>query len=90
MAALRVDLPEPTLPGREARRDQRDLPRRARRWSWDVVDADADATTNELIVEIEAASDETLADQPVIGPIMGDGSEHDLAHLGADRARASA
>ena len=68
------------------------------RWSWDAVDADADATANELIVEIEAASDAALTEQSVLGPIMGDGPEHDLGHLGAiaksvgmtDRVRALA
>ena len=50
-------------------------------WSWDQVDADADATADALIAEIVAADDETLADLEIIASIMGDGPEHDLAHL---------
>ncbi len=51
-------------------------------WSWDQVDADADASADELIAEVEAAGDEALEDQKIIGSIMGDGPEHDLGHLG--------
>ena len=51
-----------------------------------------------FIAEIAAASDEALHDQKVLGPILGDGPEHDLGHLGAiaagvgmsDRVRALA
>ena len=50
-------------------------------WSWAKVDADADATADALIAEIVAAGDETLADMEVIASLMGDGPEHDLAHL---------
>lgn len=50
-------------------------------WSWEQVVADADATADALIAEIAAADDATLADLEVIGSIMGDGPEHDLAHL---------
>ena len=50
-------------------------------WSWAKVDADADATADTLIAEIVAADDETLADMEIISSIMGDGPEHDLAHL---------
>ena len=90
MAALRVDLPEPTLPGEGLDATNAIFHDERARWSWDVVDADADATANELIVEIEAASDAALTEQSVLGPIMGDGPEHDLGHLGADRDGASA
>ena len=98
MAALRVDLPEPTLPGEGLDATNAIFHDERARWSWDVVDADADATANELIVEIEAASDAALTEQSVLGPIMGDGPEHDLGHLGpiarsvgmTDRVRALA
>ncbi|HEX5148701.1 MAG TPA: DinB family protein [Candidatus Limnocylindrales bacterium] len=50
-------------------------------WPWDRVLADADATSRELIAEVEAASDATLANDRISGSIMGNGSEHTLAHL---------
>ncbi len=43
--------------------------------------ADADATTDELVAEIQAASDETLGLPRISGTIMGNGSEHTLTHL---------
>lgn len=98
MAALRVDLPEPTLPAEGLDATNAIFHDERAHWTWEVVEADADATTNELIVEIQAASDEALTDQKVIAPIMGDGPEHDLGHLGpiaasvgmTDRVRALA
>jgi hypothetical protein len=50
-------------------------------WTWDRVVADADATTEALIAEVSAASDDTLTDPKVIGSILGDGAEHALGHL---------
>jgi hypothetical protein len=50
-------------------------------WTWDRVDADADATAEALIAELAVAAD-ALADSAVLGSIMSDGPEHDLAHLG--------
>jgi len=50
-------------------------------WSWDRVDADADTTTEALSAEVAAASDETLVDPKILGSMMGNGPEHDLAHL---------
>jgi hypothetical protein len=50
-------------------------------WSWERVVADADATTDDLVAEIEAAVDETLALPRISGTIMGNGSEHTLTHL---------
>ena len=46
MAALRVDLPEPTLPGEGLDATNAIFHDERARWSWDVVDADADATAN--------------------------------------------
>ena len=50
--------------------------------------ADADATTDDLVAEIEAATDETLALPRISGTIMGNGSEHTLTHLTPIAARA--
>jgi hypothetical protein len=50
-------------------------------WSWSEVDADADTATADLIAEIEVAPADTLAEGRVAGSIMGNGSEHALAHL---------
>lgn len=82
MAALRAGLPEPTLPAEGLDATNAIFHDERAQWSWDVVVADADATADELIAELDLASDEALADQKVIAPIMGDGPEHDLAHLG--------
>ena len=56
-------------------------------WTWEQVLADADATTDELVAEIEAASDETLVLERISGTIMGNGSEHTLTHLAPIAAR---
>ena len=50
-------------------------------WSWQEVVADADATTDDLVAEIEAAAEETLALPRISGTVMGNGSEHTLTHL---------
>jgi hypothetical protein len=50
-------------------------------WPWDRVAVDAEATAEALIAEVAAADGTMLADPDVIGPIMGDGAEHDLDHL---------
>ncbi len=57
-------------------------------WTWDEVLADADAASDALIAEIRGASDETIADDRIVGTTMGNGPEHDLAHLPALAARA--
>ena len=84
MAAIREGKPEPALPGGEDQ-DATNAVFHAERadWSWDRVVADADASADELIAEVEAAGDDSLEDQKVVGSIMGDGPEHDLAHLGS-------
>lgn len=81
MAARREGRAKPALPAVDI--DQTNALFHADRadWSWEQVDADADATADALIAEIAAADDATLADLEVIGSIMGDGPEHDLAHL---------
>ena len=82
MAALRAGLPEPQLPSEDLDTTNAVFHAERAQWSWDQVDADADASADELIAEVEAAGDDVLEDQKVVGPIMGDGPEHDLAHLG--------
>jgi hypothetical protein len=50
-------------------------------WTWAQVETDADVTSADLIAEIEVAPADTLAEGRVAGSIMGNGSEHALAHL---------
>ena len=79
LRALRVGLSEPI----EVETDEANAAFHAERsgWTWDQVLADADATTDELVAEIQAASDETLSLPRISGTIMGNGSEHTLTHL---------
>ena len=81
MAARREGRPQPPLPAADI--DETNTIFHAERadWAWDRVEADADATADALIAEISAADDEALTDPKVLGSIMGDGPEHDLAHL---------
>ena len=57
-------------------------------WTWARVLADAEAASTALLAEVEAASDETLATDRINGTIMGNGPEHDLAHLSGVAERA--
>jgi hypothetical protein len=83
MAANRQGLAEPTHPA-EAIDDMNAIYHDERAdWAWDRVDADADQTAEALIAEIAAATDDAIIDTKVLGSIMGNGSEHDLGHLGA-------
>jgi hypothetical protein len=50
-------------------------------WTWEQVETDADATTDDLVGEIDAAADETIALPRISGLVMGNGSEHTLTHL---------
>ena len=79
LRALRIGANEPI----EVETDEANAKFHAERvaWSWPEVIADADASTDELITEIEAAPDETLALPRISGTIMGNGSEHTLTHL---------
>ena len=79
LRALRIGANEPI----EVETDEANAKFHAERvaWSWPEVVADADASTDELIAEIEAAPDETLALPRISGTIMGNGSEHTLTHL---------
>jgi hypothetical protein len=82
MAALREGRPEPTWPAEGLDETNAIFYAERADWPWAQVEADADATTDALVGEVEAASDAALRDQKVLGPIMGDGPEHDLGHLG--------
>ncbi len=86
LRALRVGLSEPI----EVETDEANAKFHDERsgWTWDEVLADADATIDELVAEIQAASDETLALPRISGTIMGNGSEHTLTHLTPIAARA--
>ena len=79
LRALRIGANEPI----EVETDEANAKFHAERvaWSWPEVVADADASTDELVAEIEAAPDETLALPRISGTIMGNGSEHTLTHL---------
>jgi hypothetical protein len=87
-AARREGRDEPQVPAAET--DEANAIYHAERadWTWDEVLADADAASDALIAEIRAASDETIADDRIVGTTMGNGPEHDLAHLPALAARA--
>lgn len=84
MAAFRAGGPEPELPGGDDL-DATNAVFHAERaeWDWARVDADADASADALIAEVQAAGDDALEDQKIVGSIMGDGLEHDVAHLGS-------
>lgn len=85
LRALRNGTDEPT----EVETDETNAIFHAERagWSWEQVETDADATTDDLVAEIEAAADETLALPRISGTIMGNGSEHTLTHLTPIAAR---
>lgn len=57
-------------------------------WSWLQVAQDAETTTQDLLAEIVAASDETLTEPRITGAVLGNGSEHTLTHLAPIAARA--
>jgi hypothetical protein len=79
LRALRIGASEPI----EVETDEANAKFHAERvtWTWPEVVADADASTDELVAEIEAAPDDTLALPRISGTIMGNGSEHTLTHL---------
>jgi hypothetical protein len=82
MAALRAGDPEPQLPAEGLDATNAIFHDERAGWPWAQVEADADTTADELVAEVQAASDGALRDQKVLGPILGDGPEHDVAHLG--------
>ena len=82
LAARREGRDEPPLPAVEMDDVNAIFHAEHADWAWDRVAADAESTTDALVAEVAAVSDETLADPRVVGLIMGDGPEHDLGHLG--------
>jgi hypothetical protein len=82
-AARREGRDEVPLPATETDESNAILHAERADWTWDQVLADADEATEALIAEIEVASAETIADDRVLGTTMGNGPEHDLAHLPA-------
>ena len=86
LAAIRQGRPEPEGGGET---DATNAVIHAERagWAWDQVLADADATAEALVAEVEAADDATLAVDRTVGSIMGNGAEHTIIHAGsvADR-----
>jgi hypothetical protein len=79
--ALREGLEEPALAATETDAINAIFHAQRADWSWDRVIADADATTAALVAEVGAATAESLADGRISGSIMGNGSEHTIAHL---------
>ena len=90
MAANREGREEPSLAATETDEINAMFHAQRAHWPWDQVVADADATTADLIAEVEAAPPAVLEDPQLVGSIMGNGPEHTLAHLAplADRVGA--
>ena len=86
LAAIREGRPEPEGGGET---DATNAVIHAERadWPWDRVAEDAEASATDLVAEIEAADDATLAVDRTVGSIMGNGAEHTIIHAGsvADR-----
>ena len=82
LAAIREGRPEPEGGGET---DATNAVIHAERadWPWDRVAADAEASATDLIAEIEAADDATLAVDRTVGSIMGNGAEHTIIHAGS-------
>jgi len=87
LAALREEREEPALASTET--DEINAIFHAERadWPWERVAADAVATAEALVAEVEAATAATLAVDRVTGAIMGNGPEHTLGHLAPIAAR---
>jgi hypothetical protein len=88
LAARREGRDEPQVPAAET--DEANAIYHAERadWTWDEVLTDADDASDALIAEIRAANAETMAEDRVVGSTMGNGPEHDLAHLPSLASRA--
>ena len=82
MAALRDGRPEPEETDDGIDEVNAILHANRADWTWGRVEVDADASADALMAEVAAASDEVMGDPRMIGSIMGNGSEHDLGHLG--------
>ncbi|MEO8207958.1 MAG: hypothetical protein ABI598_02890 [Chloroflexota bacterium] len=81
LVARRIGTEEPAAPAAETDAANAILHAERAAWTWKRVLADADETTQALIDEVEAAADTVLADGRAVGTILGNGTEHSLAHL---------
>jgi DinB family protein len=86
LAAIREDRPE-AEDGGETDATNAVIHDERADWPWDRVSADAESSADDLIAEVEAAEDSTLAVDRTVGSIMGNGAEHTIIHVGsvADR-----
>jgi DinB family protein len=86
LAAIREDRPE-AEDGGETDATNAVIHDERADWPWDRVLADAESSADDLIAEVEAAEDSTLAVDRTVGSIMGNGAEHTIIHVGsvADR-----
>ena len=87
LVALREGRDEPALTGTQIDEINAIFHVERSDWSWERVEADARATTDALIAEIDAAAPETIGGDRFAGSIMGNGSEHTLTHLPPIAAR---
>ena len=86
LAAIREGRPEPEGGGETDATNAVIHAERAE-WPWDRVASDAEASATDLVAEVEAADDATLAVDRTVSSIMGNGAEHTIIHAGsvADR-----
>lgn len=87
LAALREGRVRPDMPAAETDAANAAIHAERASWTWGQVVADADAATDLLIAEIRKAEEATLAQDRIVGTTLGNGPEHDLAHLPAVAAR---
>jgi hypothetical protein len=83
LAKLRAGETETEIPATETDATNAVLHAERADWTWAQVLADADEASDSLIAEIDAADDETISDDRVVGTTLGNGPEHDLVHLSA-------
>jgi hypothetical protein len=88
MAARRTGVEDPDIPATETDATNAIIHAERADWTWEQVLADSTAATELLLAEIEVADDDTLGIDRTVGSIMGNGPEHDLAHLPPLAARA--
>lgn len=81
LAALREGREEPGLAATETDTINAIFHAEREDWAWDRVVADAEATAEALMAEVEAATVATLMADRVSESIMGNGPEHTLIHL---------
>lgn len=87
LAKLRRGETETDMPASETDATNAVLHAERADWGWEQVRTDADEASDALIAEVEAASAETIIDDRIVGTTLGNGPEHDFAHLPAIAAR---